>query len=424
MKKYIYYCLLILFILKTFESYSQVAKQDSIKKNNINNTALKVYIDYNNCYSCDFSFIRKEIKFINYVRDPKESQLHIIIAQTITGSGGSEFTFFFSGNNELKYIKDTIKQTISVNNTIDETRRVIVKVLKFSLMRYVLQTPLKDIIDFNIYIPDSTNEKVEDKWNKWVFNLNLNGYTNGEKSTKYSNLSSYISANKITENIKINFYASNSYSENSFLIGESIYKSSSSSYYLSHSIVKSLNKHWSYGGFYDFTSSTYNNIKFSNSLYAGIEYDIFPYSESISKLLTFRYRVGCNLNEYNDSTIYFKLKENLYLQNISSNLNLIKKWGNVSVGISWSNYLHDFNKNRLSLNSNLNVRLFKGFSFSLSSSVSILHDQLSLSKKGATNEEIFLRQKQLQTQYSYYFSLGVSYTFGSIYNNIVNPRFE
>jgi len=44
-------------------------------------------------------------------------------------------------------------------------------------------------------------------------------------------------------------------------------------------------------------------------------------------------------------------------------------------------------------------------------------------KGGATTEEILLHRKELETQYQYYISFGLSYTFGSIYNNVVNPRF-
>ena len=41
----------------------------------------------------------------------------------------------------------------------------------------------------------------------------------------------------------------------------------------------------------------------------------------------------------------------------------------------------------------------------------------------ATQEEILLNRQELATDYSYWGSMGVSYTFGSIYNNILNPRF-
>jgi hypothetical protein len=40
-----------------------------------------------------------------------------------------------------------------------------------------------------------------------------------------------------------------------------------------------------------------------------------------------------------------------------------------------------------------------------------------------TPEDILLQIRQLETQYDYYTSVGISYKFGSIYSNIVNPRF-
>jgi hypothetical protein len=53
-----------------------------------------------------------------------------------------------------------------------------------------------------------------------------------------------------------------------------------------------------------------------------------------------------------------------------------------------------------------------------------VHDQLSLPKTGATDEEILLQRKQLETSYRYFAGVSLTYSFGSIFNNIVNPRFE
>jgi hypothetical protein len=54
----------------------------------------------------------------------------------------------------------------------------------------------------------------------------------------------------------------------------------------------------------------------------------------------------------------------------------------------------------------------------------MIHNQLSLPAAGASTEDILLRQKELETQYSYFTNITLSYTFGSIYNNVVNPRFD
>ena len=69
------------------------------------------------------------------------------------------------------------------------------------------------------------------------------------------------------------------------------------------------------------------------------------------------------------------------------------------------------------------IRLFKGFSFNIFTELSRTRDQIYLPKGEATTEEILVRQRQLATGYQYFLNFGISYSFGSIFNNIVNPRF-
>ncbi len=44
-------------------------------------------------------------------------------------------------------------------------------------------------------------------------------------------------------------------------------------------------------------------------------------------------------------------------------------------------------------------------------------------RSAPTPQEIIAQQRALATNYEYYSGFGLSFTFGSIYNNIVNPRF-
>ena len=69
------------------------------------------------------------------------------------------------------------------------------------------------------------------------------------------------------------------------------------------------------------------------------------------------------------------------------------------------------------------MRIFKGFSLNAYGSASRIRDQLYLKAGEATDEEILLRRRQLATGYRFRFSMGFSYTFGSIFNNVVNTRF-
>ena len=52
-----------------------------------------------------------------------------------------------------------------------------------------------------------------------------------------------------------------------------------------------------------------------------------------------------------------------------------------------------------------------------------IHDQLFLPAGGASRDDVLTRQQQIRTSFSYFTAFGFSYRFGSIFNNVVNPRF-
>jgi hypothetical protein len=101
----------------------------------------------------------------------------------------------------------------------------------------------------------------------------------------------------------------------------------------------------------------------------------------------------------------------------------MQKWGSINVSFGYSNYLHDWSKNNISLDGFIELRIAKGLTANFGGGASIIHDQLGLVKGGATTQEVLLRRKQLATQYQYFTMFGFTFTFGSIYNNVVNPRF-
>jgi hypothetical protein len=93
------------------------------------------------------------------------------------------------------------------------------------------------------------------------------------------------------------------------------------------------------------------------------------------------------------------------------------------VSLEGSNFFHDFTKNRIELSGIINIRILKGLSFRIFGGVARINDQLSLVRGEASEAEILLQLQELETSYNAEGRLGITYTFGSIYNNIVNPRF-
>ena len=115
-------------------------------------------------------------------------------------------------------------------------------------------------------------------------------------------------------------------------------------------------------------------------------------------------------------------QENLWDQALQIAARFRKPWGSLFSRLRGRHFFHDLSKNSLEFNNRVSLQVIKGLAFNLTTNLELINDQLSLPRGEATLEEILLQQKSLSTNFEFFFSLGVSYTFGSIYNNIINTR--
>lgn len=403
-------------LLLVLISITVLAQTNTVNSDTLRKDAIRVYMDAND-------FIKREITFINYVRDVKDAQVYILDAFEQSGSGGIKYTYFLVGQNEFSGMNDTVSVSTQPNDTQDQRRQKQVSILKMALMRYVAQTPLADYIDIRFTRPIAEEVNI-DKWNNWVFRSRLTGRLNEQKTTKSSDYSFSFSASRVTNNWKLIFDVSFDEGKDIFKIGDIEIESGSSSKSFESLIVRSINDHWSYGGSADYNRSTFRNYDANIEIMPAIEYDVFPYSESTRRQLRFMYSAGFVYNDYTDTTVYLKLNESLWAQKLTTTYSVIQKWGSINVGLEWQNYFHDWALNNLSLSGSMEFRITRGLSLTLGGGASLIHDQLNLVLDGATTEEILTRQKELETNYSFYTNFGITYTFGSIYNNVVNPRFS
>ncbi|MDP2364182.1 MAG: hypothetical protein Q8M94_10480, partial [Ignavibacteria bacterium] len=276
-------------------------------------------------------------------------------------------------------------------------------------------------------VREEVKQSIEDPWDFWVFRTSVNGFTNGEEMYNSFYINGSLSASRVTEASKLYISFSGYYTENNFKVnlGNEIinYKSLSRQYNFYAYNYFSIDEHWSWGISTNLSKSTYRNIDFSGNLSPELEYNFFPYSESNKRQLRLDYKISPTYNNYSTETIYFKTEETLVSQQLSATLSLVEQWGSTSVSVSGSNYFHDMNKYQLEIFSNISWQLFRGFSLDLYGGYSKIKNQISLAKGNASLEEVLLQRRQLETGYTFWGNIGISYSFGSIYNNIVNPRF-
>jgi hypothetical protein len=393
---------------------STVSQSDSLRKD-----AVRFFVD---CEECDINHIRREIPYVNYVRDVKEAQVYVLITEREAGNRGREFIFTFEGQFDFTGMNDTLKFTSLPDDTEDQIRSRQLQMLKIGLMRYVARTPLyREIeISHNIRLEE---QEVRDRWNNWLFRLSFSPHFEGEETYKESSFNNSLTVMKITEDWKLEFDLEQEYQRITYDYEDTSYTAFRNGEDLENLIVKSINEHWSFGGEMNFRSSTFSNYKFQAEFLPAIEYNIFPYSQSTYRQLRILYGIGYSTNHYKDTTIYNKINEGLFIHSLRMGYEVIQKWGSIDISLESSNYLHDFSKNRIELGAHLDIRIVKGLSFSFFGQVARVRDQISLARGEFTEAEILLRLQEMATDYYYHAGIGLSYTFGSIYNNIVNPRF-
>ncbi len=413
---------IFVFILGANISVTKARAQEEIVIEALQESAVKVFLDITPRYD---EYVKTEIPFVNYVRDRKQAQVYIMLTTQQTGSGGTEHTITFTGQLNCAALNDTLVFVSKQNDSEESIRIGIVQYLKMGLIRYVNTTPLREFlsINFKLGTDQSNKSKVVDKWDYWVFNINTTNRLNGEKSRKTFSSSGSLSADRVTPDWKASFNISANYNRR-----DNTTSTCTSSYYTRSQnfrglVVKSLSEHWSNGIFVNAESSSINNIESSYDISPAVEYNVFPYSESTRREFRLLYRVGFVDSRYNEETVYYKMRDTLFRENLSATYEIKERWGSISSSIEGSNYLHDLSLNRLELNNNINLRLFEGLSLDFMGNVSMIHDDLSIPNEGATDEEILLNVKKLASKYEFSVSLGLRYTFGSIYSNVVNPRF-
>lgn len=408
--------LFALLVCLVFSSNAQEQKEptDSLRKN-----AVKIFID---CEYCDMNHIRREIPYVNYVRDVKEAQLYIRETRQNTGSGGREYSYFFTGQEKFEGLNDTLTYASRPDDTRDFTRDGRTNMMKMGLMRYVARTPIYKEVSIR-HTGRIKEEQVSDKWNDWVFEIETRPRYESEESRKEFSFENSFKINKITPEWKIELDFDHELERTKYIYDGETNIKEKTEIQLENLVVKSLGEHWSVGSRIELLTSTFSNIDFKADIFPSVEYNLFPYSESTHHQLRFLYGIGASLNQYNDTTIYGKIEENLGQQQLQIAYQIQEKWGSINISLEGSNYLNDFSKNRIELDGYISIRIVKGLSFSLRGGIARIRDQLSLVGEELSEADILLQLQEMHSEYSVDGGLGFTYTFGSIFNNVVNPRF-
>ena len=396
---------------------------------------LSVFLD---CRAdCDSDLIRTEIDWVNWVRDRTAADVHVLVTQQSAGTGGQRFSIALLGERTFAGRGDTLFYISNAITTSDERRRGVMQMLALGLVPFAVRTPSgSSLLVSTMKGSGSTPVQqgaVADPWKAWVLEVELSGSTDGEENYTSRYLSSQFSANRVTEGWKTGFSYEYSYRSNTatvqdvdslgVLLEAETFKNVRRDWDSQFDQIKSVTDHGGLGLDVELASQKFRNQKLRYSTGVAFEYSVFPYVEATRRSLTIRYGVGVTGYQYADTTIFDRISETVPVHSLEARFRTRQPWGDMYLSAQHENFLSDASKRSTELQGSFNVRVFRGFSVRMGAGYSWIRDQIYLPKGTQNTVDVLLRRRALSTGFEYNANVGVSYTFGSIFNNVVNPRF-
>lgn len=387
---------------------------------------LRLFLD---CHtSCDGQYLRTEITVVDWVTDRTAADVHVIATDLSTGAGGREVTLEFIGRNALAALTDRHVFRTAPDATDDTRREEFARVLRLGLVRFLLAADQAGGLSLEVAdAGDAPNTPgaANDPWRLWVFTVEGDGSIDAESREESYNFSGEFRASRVTPDWKFDFEVGADHDRTTFELDEGErFTANRDSWDAEALVVRSLGPHWSAGAMAEAWSSSTQNFDFHGRLAAAIEWNLYPYAEATRRQFLLLYTLGVNHYDYVEETIYGRLEETRADHRLQLAYETQQPWGDAWISGRASSFLHDWSLNRFGLSAGLSVRLARGLEFYGEADYSRVRDQITLRKGDATDEEIFLRLRELATGYRAAMHVGLSYTFGSFLNTVVNPRLD
>lgn len=393
--------------------------------------AIKVFLDCrgDTDQGCATEFFVLELPYVTWTRDRLFADVQFLVTTIQTGSGAFQYTVTALGRGRYDGRADTSVVNTLPNESEDGIRRKLSARFALLLVPYVRSTSaaprLRVVYDAPANARQASPQSVKDRWNFFVLQLEANGFMSTESRQTFGNLFTDIRVRRVTERNALRFGVNQSVRYNKFEIDDSTTVSNTIRNGLVFvRAVKALGPRLSAGFLSNVGFNEFNNTQFFWRAAPVIEYNLFPWKQATSQQIAISYGVGPRYFRWKQPTIFGRSSEWRAQQELVIGSDIRKSWGSVNVSSRYASFIPDLKKWNLSLNGQTNLNLVKGLSFNLGGGASLIRDQIFLAAQGQTPEQILTQQRALASNYSVFVFTGLSYSFGSIYNSVVNPRLD
>ncbi|HEY0972725.1 MAG TPA: hypothetical protein VGE02_17275 [Gemmatimonadales bacterium] len=385
---------------------------------------LRVFLDCDD--GCDADYMQTETPWVAFVRDRADADVHVLVTRLGTGAGGMRYTAALVGLGRFAARRETVEFVSGPGEAEDLVRQGLTRAIQLGLVPFTLRTPAGSRLRLSIEDAQrdgASASAADDPWNAWVFEVGADASVEREERQNEVDIDAELGARRITERWKYGVSASGSFTRERFHLDDRVVTSTRESYSGGAVAVRSLGAHWGTGAQLSLGSSTFENTELALRVAPAVEYSVWPYTEATRRQLTLQYSLGVSSFDYREPTIFDRLSETRPTQAFVVGYDVRQPWGEADAELEAASFVDDLEQFRLVLDGGVDVRLVRGLSLELGGRASLIRDQLSIVKRDATPEEILLQRRALATDYRYDVRIGFNYTFGSIFNPVVNPRF-
>lgn len=384
--------------------------------------SVNVFLDCSG--GCDGDYIRTETPWVEFVRDRFVADVHLIITNLSTGSGGRSYQLEVIGFVPGLQRSDTLRVATEPNATSDDIRAALLRQIHLGLIPYASRSAVAPTLVVRSSRPrEESSAPVNDRWNLWVFTIGADGNFDKEARRDEEEFEGSFRARRIDANWKFGFEVESELNRRRIKLSDRTSVNTVSEFQTGAVLIRSIGPRMGVGIEATTGSATFDNLDRVTRVAPAVEWSLWPYSEAQRRQLIAQVSVGVSSFDYGERTLFDRMEETRPTSAVIIGYDARQPWGSASMTLEGSAFLHDTQRNRLVFEYDASFRLTTGLNLDLGGSASRVRDQLNLAARDATPEEILLELRELGTDYRLDFRVGLSYTFGSIFNSVVNPRF-
>jgi hypothetical protein len=397
----------------------------------------RVFLDCQTRRHCDNDHFRTEIRFVNWVRDRTDADVHVIFTSTGLGGDGMQYSFDFVGRGTAAGIDDQLTYLSAGTDVAAEVVDGLTQTLRLGLIRYAVQTGLGRDLEVALANGDLAGGEVgeggndnggaaafDDPWNYWTFRFGLSGNVDLRETRRNSRINPSLNANRVTADWKLQFSLwANLRTDRRQLQDGTWLSNDVNSWRVGTLVARSVSDHVSFG----FDGAAFNSVQRNQRARLraapAVEYNYYPYDQANRRQMIAHYQLGLEFSDYYEETMYETLRETLPQHRVGIQYRQREEWGNAGVGIESSQYLHDVELYSFGFSGDISYRITRGLEINLSAGAEFTNDNIHAPIGDIDDEDILLGRRSLPSSYGYEASIGFNYRWGSSFANVVNNRF-